>query len=323
MPPAPHALSGVEGSIDSVLLIGFGGPESPQEIMPFLRNVVRGRNIPDERLREVEHHYHDVGGRSPYNDWTFKQRDGLEAWLRERGRELPVYVGMRNWNPFLKDVVGDMTRDGARHALGVILSAHQSEVGWERYQDDYRKAADAAGGDSPSIEFLGPWFDHPRFLEANARRLEEATGHRRGAWPAGVPVIFTAHSIPERMAASSPYVDQIRASCQGVARILELGDWELAYQSRSGPPQVPWLEPDVNDVLRRRAGEGVREVAVQSIGFLCDHVEVLYDLDVEAKATCDELGLAFHRAGCVNDHPEFVAMLGELVLQRAAAAETA
>jgi ferrochelatase len=205
----------------------------------------------------------------------------------------------------------------------VILAAHQSEVSWERYQNDFREASGANGDDSPSIDFLDPWFDHPRFLEANAQRLEESAGYRRGEWPASVPVIFTAHSIPERMAATSPYVEQIRASCEGVARVLGLGDWELAYQSRSGPPQARWLEPDVNDVLRRRAGEGMREVAVQSIGFLCDHVEVLYDLDVEAKETGNELGLTFHRAGCVNDHPEFVAMLGELVLEQAAAAEGA
>jgi ferrochelatase len=296
--------------IDSVLLIGFGGPEAPDEIMPFLRRVVEGRNIPDDRLREVEGHYLHLGGRSPYNDWTERQRAGLAAWLKARGRPLPVYMGMRNWHPFLCDVIARMKEDGRKAPVGIILSIHQSEVSWQRYKNDVRQS----GGGDLAVHYPEPWFDHPRFLEACAQRLEEITGNRRGSWPAQTPVIFTAHSIPSRMAAASPYVEQIQASCRGVAGILGVPDWELAYQSRSGPPHVPWLEPDINDVLRRRASEGLKEVAVQSIGFLCDHVEVLFDLDVEAKATCEELGVRLHRAGCVNDHPEFIALLGELTL---------
>jgi ferrochelatase len=300
------------GPIDSVLFIGFGGPTAPEQIMPFLRNVVRGRGVPDERLAEVEHHYLEVGGRSPYNELTERQRAAVERWLAAHGRPLPAYAGMRNWDPYLADVVARMARDGRRHAAGVILAAHRSEASWQRYQEDVRGALAAAGVEL-AVTYLEACYAHPRFLEANAQLLEQAGGHARGSWPARLPVVFTAHSIPARSAADSPYESDLRASCEGVARLLGVADWELAFQSRSGDPRVPWLEPDVNAALRRRAAAGAREVVVQAIGFLCDHVEVLFDLDVEARATCRELGVTLHRAGCVNDHPEFVALLGEQI----------
>lgn len=303
--------------VDSVLLIGFGGPTRPEEIMPFLRKVVEGRGIPDERLREVEHHYHEVGGRSPYNDLAERQRAALQDWLAAHGSAHPVYTGMRNWHPYLADAFRQMNGEGRRHAVGVVLAAHRSEASLDRYHADVDEAVAENGHVAPRITFLDTWFDHPRFLEANARRIEEGSPYRRGEWPRDVPLIFTAHSIPLRMAESSPYVADVTASCQGVAHLLGVTDWELAWQSRSGSPRTPWLEPDILDALRKRADGGTREVVVQSIGFLTDHVEVLYDLDVEAKGLCEELGLRFHRAPCVNDHPEFIAMLGELV--RAAA----
>jgi ferrochelatase len=309
--------------IDSVLFLGFGGPEKPEQIMPFLRNVVFGRGVPDARLVEVEHHYHEVGGRSPYNELTERQRAGVEGWLRAHGVDLPVYCAMRNWDPYMKDVIARMNRDGRRHALGVILAGHRSEVSWQRYMGDVECAIVGNGGVGPAVTYLDAWYDHPRFLEANAQLLEQATGRKRGSWPAGLPVLFTAHSIPTAMADASPYVQDLRASCTGVARILGVKDWELCYQSRSGDPRTPWLEPDINDVLRRRAAEGVREVVVQAIGFLSDHVEVLFDLDREARDTAHELGMTLHRAPCVNDHPEFVTMLGELLLARLAAERSA
>lgn len=302
--------------IDSVLFIGFGGPTEPAHIMPFLRTVVFGRGVPDERLREVEHHYLDVGGRSPYNDQTEAQRAGVERWLRAHGIDLPLYVGMRNWDPHMKDTIARMNADGRRHALGVILAAHRSEVSWERYMGDVACAIAGNDGVGPAVTYLDPWFDQPRFLEANARLIEEAAGQRRGAWPADLPVLFTAHSIPTAMAEASPYVDDLLASCRGVAGLLGAADWELCWQSRSGDPRTPWLEPDVNDALRARAAAGTRELVVQAIGFLSDHVEVLYDLDHEARETAAGLGLTLHRARCVNDHPEFVAMLGELLAAR-------
>jgi ferrochelatase len=303
----------VTAPIDSVLFIGFGGPTAPHEIMPFLRNVVFGRGIPDARLAAVEQHYLDVGGRSPYNEQTEALRAGVERWLRTNGIALPLYVGMRNWDPFLKDTIARMNADGRTHALGVILAAHRSEVSLERYKGDVACAVAGNAGLGPAMTYLDPWYAEPRFLEANAQLLEQAAGQRRGAWPSDLPVLFTAHSIPTAMAEASPYVDDLLTSCRGVAALLGIADWELCYQSRSGDPRTPWLEPDVNDVLRRRGRAGTKEIVVQAIGFLSDHVEVLYDLDHEAKATARELGITLHRAACVNDHPEFVALLGEKI----------
>jgi ferrochelatase len=211
-----------------------------------------------------------------------------------------------------------MNADGRRHALGVILASHRSEVSWERYMADVTCAIAGNDGVGPAVTYLDAWYAHPRFLEANAQLIEEAAGRSRGAWPADLPVLFTAHSIPSAMAEASPYVSDLEASCRGVAAILGVRDWELCWQSRSGDPRTPWLEPDVNDVLRRRAAAGTKEVVVQAIGFLSDHVEVLYDLDHEARDTAAEAGLVLHRARCVNDHPEFVAMLGELLADRIA-----
>lgn len=283
--------------------------------MPFLENVVRGRNIPRERLEEVAHHYHDIGGKSPYNELTFKQAVALKRRLRDGyGIRVPVYAGMRNWHPFMSKVIGCMNHAGRQRSVGVILAAHRSNTSLERYQLDVTRAIEANGGVGPEVEYLGTWYDDPLFLEANAQRIEEASGFRRGAWPAGVPLIFTAHSIPLTMANGSPYVDDLMASCRGVAGILGVQDWSLAYQSRSGDGRVPWLEPDVSDVLRELRSRGVAEVVVQPIGFLHDHVEVLFDLDVEAQATAQELGMKLHRAGTVGDHPVFIEMLAQRVM---------
>ena len=305
------------GSVDAVLLIGFGGPTRREEILPFLRHVVKGRGVPDERLREVEGHYHAVGGCSPYNELAERQRAALERWLEENRVPLPVYMGMRHWHPFLGDTVRRMNDEGRRHAVGIILAAHRSEASLDRYLDDVDRAVDSNGHVAPRITFPDPWFDDPGFLAASAERVEEGTGFRRGSWPAAVPLLFTAHSIPIRMAESSPYMADVNASCRGVAALLGAPDWELAWQSRSGDPRTPWLEPDVNDVLRRRAASGTQEIVLQSIGFLTDHVEVLYDLDVEARRTCEELGVRLRRVPCVNDHPEFIRVLGERVLAAA------
>jgi ferrochelatase len=302
-------------AIDSVLLIGFGGPTRPEHVMPFLENVVRGRNIPRERLEEVAHHYHEIGGRSPYNELALRQTVALKRKLRDAcGLPVPVYVGMRNWHPFMKDVIACMNQAGRRSAVGIILAAHRTSTSLERYRLDVTRAIEANGGAGPQVQYLEPWFDDPLFLEANAQRVEEASGYRRGAWPAAVPVLFSAHSIPLSMAEGSPYVEDLLASCRGVANILGVTEWRLAYQSRSGDGRVPWLEPDVNDVLRELAGRGTQEVVVQPIGFLHDHVEVLFDLDVEAAQTAAETGLRMVRAGTVGDHPTFIDLLARRVM---------
>jgi protoporphyrin/coproporphyrin ferrochelatase len=299
--------------VDSVLLLGFGGPTRPEEIGPFLHRVAEGRGISKERLAEVEHHYLEIGGRSPYNEQTEQLRAALEAWLRDHGPSLPVYTGMRNWHPFLADTFRAMHADGRRRCVGVILATHRSEASHPRYLADVARAAEEAGTDAAGLDLLPPWFDSRGFHAAVASRIEEGSPFRRGAWPASVPLVFTAHSIPVRMAESSTYVSDVRRSCEGTARLLGASSWRIAYQSRSGDPRTPWLEPDINDALRDLAAGGAREVVVQAIGFLSDHVEVLYDLDVEARRTASALGLTLHRTPCVGTHLDFVALLGESI----------
>ncbi|MFQ5671079.1 MAG: ferrochelatase [Acidobacteriota bacterium] len=306
-----------EAPVDAVLMVGFGGPASAGEIMPFLREVAEDRRIPEERLREVEQHYLQVGGCSPYVQRTQDQKRALERWLQENGRKLPVYLGMRHGRPRLKDTLATLRDDARRHAVVVVLSSHRAEASWERYQRSVAKGIEAAGSGGLEVTYMDPWFDDPRFVEAHASRLEEVVDTADGEWPEALPVIFTAHSLPREMAGVASYVKELRASCHGVADLLEIPDWELAYQSRSGPPEAAWLEPDINDVLRRRAAAGDRRVVVQAIGFLVDHVEVLYDLDIQARRTAAEAGLTFLRAGCVNEHPQFITLLGERILQAA------
>jgi ferrochelatase len=300
-------------SVDSVLLIAFGGPTAPDEIRPFLELVTRGRRIPAERLDEVAHHYEKMpGGRSPLTALTFAQARGLERTLAERGPALPVFVGMRNWRPFLPETLAEMTARGAKRALGIILSAFRTEASWERYQQDVADARAGVEG-APGVVFAPPWFEHPGFVEAVADRVRAAFARIPAAERTRAPLVFTAHSVPVPMAAASPYVADFTAASGAVALRLGHERWTLAYQSRSGSPRDAWLEPDVGEALQRLAAEGARHVVVAPIGFVCDHVEVLYDLDVEARARAAERGLTMHRAAAVNDHPAFIAMLADLV----------
>ncbi|HEY3174331.1 MAG TPA: ferrochelatase [Candidatus Polarisedimenticolia bacterium] len=300
--------------LDSVLIIGFGGPTRPDDVLPFLRRVSQGLGVPEERLIEVAGHYRAVGGRSPYNDLTEKLARALAGWLALAGRPLPVHVGMRNSPPLLAEVIGRMGAAGHRHAAGVILAPHRSEASRDRYVRDVSRALESERAPL-QVSYIDPWFEEPGFLEACAARIEEVSGHHRGAWPAILPVIFTAHSIPVMMAERSAYIADLKASCEGVARLLGVSDWEIAYQSRSGDGRTPWLGPDITEALAARAASGTREVVVEAIGFLSDHVEVLYDLDVEAAHQARSLGLTLRRAACVNDHPGFVAALGRGVLK--------
>jgi ferrochelatase len=298
---------------DSVLLIAFGGPEKPEDIRPFLRIVTAGRRIPPERIEEVAHHYEAIGGRSPLNELTFRQARALRQALKRDGISEPVFVGMRNWHPFFHETLAAMKETGHRRALGIILSSLQTEASWDRYMEDVGAAREKVGPGAPEVEYAPPWFDHPRFIEAMVSRVGDALAqlppHRKTA----APLIFTAHSVPVAMAEASPYVAQLTAASREVAGRLGHEPWMVAYQSRSGAPRDPWLEPDISDVLRDLAKEGVSDVVVAPIGFVCDHVEVLYDLDVEARQLARELRLGFHRAPAVNDHPAFIEMLADLV----------
>jgi ferrochelatase len=298
---------------DAVLLIAFGGPTRPEEIRPFLANVTQGRNVPAERLEEVVHHYEAIGGRSPLNELTFRQARKLEAALAASDRPLPVYVGMRNWEPTIADTLARMAADGVRAATGLILSPHASEASRERYTERVEAARAALGARAPAIRWADGWHAHPLFVTAVADAAVAALVTLPAARRAAAALVFTAHSIPVAMADRSPYVAQITASARAVAARLDRGGWQVAYQSRSGSPHEPWLEPDVKDALRALAAAGTPDVVVAPVGFVCDHVEVLYDLDVEARATATALGLGFARAGTVNDHPLFIRMLAEVI----------
>jgi ferrochelatase len=299
--------------IDAVLLIAFGGPERPEDIRPFLQIVTEGRPILPERLEEVAGHYEVVGGRSPLNALTRRQAEALRTTLAAAGRPLPVWVGMRNWHPFLLETLVEMKDRGIHRALGIILSSLQTEASWDRYVQDVAAAREKAGPDAPEVAYAPTWGTHPLFIEAMADRaraaLETVPPPRRAA----ARLVFTAHSVPLAMAAASRYPEQLARAAGLVAERLGRAGWSLAYQSRSGAPRDRWLEPDVADVIRRLAGAGARDVVVVPIGFVCDHVEVLYDLDVEARAVARSCGLGFHRAAAANDHPAFVAMLADLV----------
>ena len=303
--------------LDAVLLIAFGGPTAPAEIRPFLDNVTRGRGIPRERLEEVARHYEAMpGGRSPLGALTEAQAAGLRAALAQADRPLPVYVGMRNWHPYLSETLERMARDGRRRALGLILSAFRCEASWERYMADVT-AARAGVAAAPEIVYASSWFEHPRFVAAVADRVRAAFAEVPEGERDRTPLVFTAHSIPRAMAETSPYVADFTAAAAAVARRLGHARWSLAYQSRSGSPRDPWLEPDVVETIRDLAKAGERRVVLSPIGFVADHVEVLYDLDTEARASAAQHGLAYHRAAAVNDHPEFVQMLAELVREAA------
>jgi protoporphyrin/coproporphyrin ferrochelatase len=299
--------------VDSVLLVAFGGPTAPHEIRPFLEIVTRGRGIPAARLEEVAHHYEQMpGGRSPLAELTFAQARGLQQTLAQAGLALPVFVGMRNWHPFLHETLAEMTGKGVRRALAIILSPLRTEASWDRYMQDVAEAR-VRVADAPEVGFAPPWFESSRFVAAVADRARAALGEVPPDARASTPLVFTAHSVPRAMADVSPYASDLTAATRAVVRRLGHARWSVAYQSRSGSPRQPWLEPDIGDVLRRLGADGERHVVVVPIGFVCDHVEVLYDLDIEARRVADGAGLALHRAAAVNDHPEFVAMLADLV----------
>ena len=299
---------------DAVLLAGFGGPESRAEILPYLRRVTRGRGVPESRLAEVAAQYEAIGSRSPYNDLVAAFASSLEAELSRRGAPLPVRNGLRHCEPSSPEAVRSLRQAGYRLAAGIMLAPHRGPASTGRYEEETAEALEAHGGGDLRVEWVAPWFDEPGFLEACAQRIETRSGLRRGSWPRGIPILFTAHSIPRRLAEASPYVSDTTATGRGVAGILGAPDWELAWQSRSGNPSDPWLEPDINDVLARRGASGSRQVVVQAIGFLFDHVEVLYDLDVKAAAAARQASVTMLRAPCAHDHPAFIAMLADRIL---------
>lgn len=305
-------------SYDAILLIAFGGPTSPEEIRPFLARVTKGIPIPPQRLEEVAHHYEAVGGKSPLNEITFRQAEVLRDLLKERGGALPVYVGMRNSDPYFAETLKQMCEDGVARALGFILSSHRAEASWERYQKNIADARAELGEHAPEINYCDGWHDHPLFIRTWAELIDKELAKLGANERQSIAVIFTAHSLPAPMAADSPYVEQLKTSARLIAEKLPHTNWSIAYQSRSGKPTEPWLEPDIGDAIRHQAARGIKQLIVAPIGFVCDHVEVLYDLDIEAKRIAEGLGVRLLRANCPNDHPTFIQMIADVVSTRMA-----
>lgn len=304
---------------DAFLLVSFGGPEGPGDVWPFLRNVTRGRGVPEARLAEVAERYLRVGGVSPVNGQCRALLAALRAEFSASGIELPLYWGNRNWHPLLPDAVAAMRSDGVRRALAFVTSAYGSYPSCRQYLEDLAAARSAVGGGAPVIDKIRHFHDHPGFVEPHADAVRRCLARFEGQQ---TMVVFTAHSIPIADARASGgsdgrYVAQLHETAGLVAARAGAGaNWDLAWQSRSGPPGVPWLAPDVNERLERLAGEGFANVVVSPIGFVSDHFEVLWDLDERAAATARRLGLGFARAGTPGDDPRFVAMIGELVAER-------
>ena len=303
---------------DSVLLISFGGPNGPADIRPFLQRVLHGRRASPERVDEVAHHYELFGGVSPITELTRRQARGLAERLSAAGHPLPVYVGMRNWHPLLADTLREMFDAGARNAIGFIAAAHHCYSSCQHYRENVAAARsslrNATGGDV-NVTYVESWFDHPLFIQANAVHIRSALERLHADVRGAARLVCTAHSIPLPMAEASRYREQLHESARLASEQAGTDDWAVVYQSRSGRPGDPWLEPDVSDYLRAERAKGLAAAILCPIGFVCDHIEVLYDLDHEAARVCREIGLPMARAQAVNDDPLFVDMMADLVMR--------
>lgn len=307
---------------DAVLFVSFGGPEGPDDVMPFLENVLRGRNVPRERMLEVSEHYQHFGGVSPITGQNRELIAALETLMAEKGPQLPIYFGNRNWHPMMADTMQKMADDGIKSALAVVTSAFSCYSGCRQYREDIEKAQQAVGDSAPTVDKMRVYFNHPGFIEAMKDRVEESLAKIPDDRRAAARLVFTAHSIPLGMAAGAKYEIQLREASRLVSEAVNQPDWELVYQSRSGPPTQPWLEPDVCDYIEEIHGKGeVTDIVIVPIGFISDHMEVLFDLDTEAKELCEKLGMGMQRAGTVGTHPAFVECLRSLIEERATESE--
>ena len=299
---------------DAVLFVSFGGPEGMDDVIPFLENVLRGRNVPRERMLSVARHYELFGGVSPINQQNRNLIAALEKELEQHGPRLPIYWGNRNWHPLLPDTLRQMAADGIRNALAFVTSAYSSYSSCRQYLQNISDAQGAVGPDAPHVEKLRVFYKHPLFIEANVDHIRAALNQLED--PASAHLVFTAHSIPETMAANCDYASQLGHTGALIAREFPGNTWHLVFQSRSGSPMQPWLGPDICDHLRRLHAEGVTSVVVAPIGFVSDHMEVVYDLDIEARRVADEIGMKMVRAATAGTHPSFVKMIRELIRER-------
>jgi ferrochelatase len=309
---------------DGLLFLSFGGPDGPDDVMPFLRNVTRGRGIPPERLEEVAEHYQHFGGISPINRQNRALIAALTADFADNGIDLPIYWGNRNWKPYVADAVRRMRDDHVRRALVFATSATASYSGCRQYRNDIAQARSVAGDGSPELVKLRHWFDHPGFIAGNAAQVRAALASLPAAHRDSARLVFSAHSIPQAMnELSGPgrdglYLRQHHETARLVTETVRAAgsQFDMVWQSRSGRPEVPWLEPDINEHLKSLAGQGVRAVVVCPTGFISDHVEVIWDLDNEARETATSLGLVYVRAATVGTHPMFVSAIRELVQEQ-------
>jgi ferrochelatase len=307
----------VGASYDAFLLVSFGGPEGREDVLPFLENVLRGRNVPRQRMLDVAEHYYRFGGVSPIN----AQNRALLAALKEEfaaaGLALPLYFGNRNWHPLLPDTLLQMQAAGVRRALAFFTTAYSSYSSCRQYRENIAAAQAAVGEGAPAVDKLRVYFNHPGFIEPMIERTTAALDRVLSERRPDVHLLFTAHSIPLAMAQKCCYEAQLHEASRLVAEGVGATNWRLVYQSRSGPPSQPWLGPDIGDALAQIAAERrPRDVVVVPIGFISDHMEVLYDLDEEARYKAAQLGLNYARAGTVGTHPRFVRMIRELVEER-------
>jgi protoporphyrin/coproporphyrin ferrochelatase len=301
---------------DAILIVSFGGPESKEDVIPFLENVLRGRNVPRERLLVVADHYYHFDGKSPINQQIRELISALENELQRNGPKLPAYWGNRNWHPFLADTLRKMKQDGIRRALAFVTSAYSSYSGCRQYRENIAQAQSEVEG-TPAIDKLRPFFNHPLFIEATVERVRDALDEIPSEAQDNVQIVYVAHSIPISMASTCDYVAQLEEVRRLVSEALGQKHDALVYQSRSGAPGQPWLEPDILDYLRRVKAENLASaVVVAPISFVSDHMEVLYDLDIQARELSESLGLPMARAKTVGVHPKFIAMIRELILER-------
>lgn len=302
---------------DALLVVSFGGPESKDDVIPFLENVLRGKNVPRERLLTVAEHYYHFDGKSPINQQTRDLISAIQGELAAHGPKLPVYWGNRNWHPMLAETLHKMQQDGVHRALAFVTSAYSSYSGCRQYREDIARAQNEVGPGAPQIDKIRAFFNHPGFVDATEDRVREAVRQIPADPKQNVQIVYTAHSIPISMANTSDYVKQLEEVRRLVSERLEIENNVLVYQSRSGPPGQPWLEPDVLDHLREvKAKNLASAVVLAPISFISDHMEVLYDLDIEARQLCESLKLPMARAKTVGVHPKFVSGIRDLILER-------
>jgi len=307
----------VTNEYQALLFVSFGGPEGPDDVMPFLENVLRGRNVPRERMLEVAEHYNHFGGVSPINEQNRTLISALEAEFKQHDVSLPIYFGNRNWTPLLPDTLQQMKDDGITKAIAFFTSPYSSYSGCRQYRENIIAAREQVEG-APEIDKLRVFFNHPGFIAATTDLLKQAAAQIPTDRLEQTRVLYTAHSIPLSMADNCSYVAQLEETCRLTSEAAGFNEnsWQLVYQSRSGPPTQPWLEPDICDAIETLANEGVKDVIINPIGFISDHMEVMFDLDEEARDKAAELGVNMVRCATVGVHPQFVTMIRELVEER-------